>query len=262
MNNIERTRVRVTATAVTLLAILLVGCSTAAIEENIVGTQQCDPGPIVYTVVDTSDSTEQQRARGAAYQEALMNAVIPETARMCGDLFATAADGNAIANGRWIIDGAQFRQTAGGNKTVAAEGRARKAQKDLGRHVQQLLRAHSTNGSDVLGALQRVAVTAKDVPAGRRKVIVLLTDGVLVVKGHYSAYKTPLNTRERRKKFIARLRAGAELPDLRGVEVFLGGVGVGVGNRETAKAIIATWTTLVGEAGGELESIDSTLRFP
>jgi hypothetical protein len=247
---------------VSALAIVLGGCATADIENTFVGKTGCDPGPIVFATPDTSASTLPQRGPGGPYEKALVDRVVPSVAAACGTLYAAPADGDAIANAQWVIDDRSFKQIVRGNTNLDETARARKAKKDLAPRVRELLHMRISNGSDLLGVMQRVAIAARGTDPARKKVLILQTDGVIVVPGHISAYKSPLNTADRRKKFLGRLKRGDEIPDLTGFDVFVGGLGVGVGNRETAKGVIKLWNELIPMTGARLVSADSTLRYP
>jgi hypothetical protein len=252
------------AAAILLLTATTAGCSELDGVGEFVNGKDCTSGPVVYTITDVSDSTKALR-RPAGLYETGVKKVIAETARDCGELYAAPlVDGNAIGNtAGWTIDGTSFREiTLGGNSDLGAAAREKKATEELGPKVRTLLTTKSTNGSDALGALRRVALAADSTANGRHKQLVIFFDGVLNLPGHYSLYKTPIDTPERLTKFIDRLKRGGEIPDLKGFDVYIAGLGVGVSNRETAKAVITFWERLIPLTGARLRSADASLRYP
>jgi hypothetical protein len=257
----QRNLPRSLAAAATIAAALaLPGCQTSEISGAFTGAQECK-GPIVFLLADTSRSTDDERVAGGLYERAGLK-VLTETARQCGELFAAPLDGNAVANGEWVIDGEQFRARIGGNEQLGELARVEKA-RELQPALRQLLRQRASRGSDVLGALQRAALTARALPTDRRKLVVLLSDGAIVVGSRLNLYAEAPQTGGARRLFIARLRRLGELPDLRGFDgVYLAGLGVGVSNRVAAKAIVELWPALITAAGGRLEAADTSLRFP
>jgi hypothetical protein len=82
------------------------------------------------------------------------------------------------------------------------------------------------------------------------------------VPGRYSVYRTPIDTPERRRRFVARLMAKGELPDFGDrADVYIGGLGLGL-KREKARDVIALWQLIVPAMHARLRSADATLRFP
>lgn len=254
----------IAAAAAILVTTALAGCGPITDAETFINGAPCKPGPVVYAITDVSGSTAKLRQPGGLYETGV-DKVITETAKSCGELFAAPLiDGNAIGNtAGWVIDGKTFRQiTLGGNNELSAAARAEKAKQELGPKVHALLTTKTTNGSDGLGAMRRVALAAASTAKGRARKLVMFFDGVLYLPAHYSMYKTPINSPERRKKFIARLKRGGEIPDLTGFEVQIAGLGVGISNRETAKAVIEFWEELIPRTGARLVAADSSLRYP
>lgn len=251
--------------AAVLAALSLTACSSESLIGQMNGESHCKPGPVVDVVADISPSTSTQRRPGGPYEDAVM-AAAGHVAGACGTLFAVAADGDAIANGRWAIDGRTFETTIGLDGELGAAARQRNASR-LEPLVRRLLTMKPTSyedGTDILGDLSRLASAQPGIApaAARRKEIVLVSDGVLYVKGHYSMYKTPLNTRRRRERFLRRLRRGGEIPDLRGWTIDAAGIGIGIHNRETARWVLRFWREqLIPATGARVGSIDSTLRF-
>jgi hypothetical protein len=237
-----------------LAAVSISACSPAGVVGSFVSPSGCLAGPITFTVTDTSGSTSAERVRGGLYEEAEM-AAAQQAAAECGDLYATTADGNSLSDSRWTIDDAQFRQAIG-SEEVSRAARVQAAKK-LGRAIRRLMQEAPTAGTDVLGALTRVALAATVNHAGRKVQIVIQTDGVLNVPGQYNLYNVPIDTPGRRAAFVARLESSSELPNLKGADVTLFGVGVGVGNRELARSVVALWAELVAHMNGRLVSLDA-----
>jgi hypothetical protein len=251
------------AAAAVPMANFAYGCAAVGAAQKFIDGSRCKPGPVAYVVSDVSASTATLRVRGGLYEQGL-DKVIVRTAEDCGELFAAPLlDGNAIGNrSGWTIDGRSFRNIAvGGNKQLSSAARGKLAKKELLPKVRTLLTTTQTNGSDALGAMQRVAMAAATEAKGRSKKLFMFFDGALNLPGRYSVYETPIDTAKRRAKFIARLRADSELPQLRGFDVYLIGLGVGISNRTTAKGVIALWQELIPLTGGRLVSTDVTPRF-
>jgi hypothetical protein len=256
------TKLGAAATAATLIALMLSACQATHAVETFVSGEPCRDGPTVWLVPDVSGSTAALRKPGGLYTRAV-ETVITKTAESCGALYAGAVAGNGI-NTDWMIDGSEFRHTIGGNAELGAAARAQKAKQELFPKVRALLTTKDTQGSDFLGVMRRVSEAADSLPKDQHKrlTLILVFDGVLYLPGHYSLYKTPINTPARRKKFIARLKRGDDIPKLNGFDVYLAGLGVGVSNREIAKAVIRFWKELVPLTGAKLRSTDASLRFP
>lgn len=263
--NKHKTKKIVGALAITITTLGLTACDPSSMVGQVTGESHCKPGPIVDVIADVSPSTLVQRAPDGPYELAVMDAAT-HTAGRCGTLYAVAADGDAIANGRWAIDGKSFDATVRLDGELGSAAREQNARK-LKPLVRKLLGTKSeayAAGTDILGSLTRLAEAQPGIrrDSKRPKVIVLVSDGVLYVRGHYSMYKTPLNTVRRRKKFLARLRRGGEIPNLKGWTVHAAGIGIGIHNRETARWVLRFWRDqLIPATGATVGSIDSTLRF-
>jgi hypothetical protein len=121
----------------------------------------------------------------------------------------------------------------------------------------------ASSGSDILGALQRVAQLGRSLPKGTSKTLVLLSDGALNLSrfGGYDIYENPPNSTAARRSLIARFKREGELPKLTGWKVYLGGIGVGIGDRRTARAVVALWEALIPATGAKLVQTSSTLSF-
>jgi hypothetical protein len=211
---------------------------------------------------DTSGSTAPQARRGGSYEGQMM-AALSQAAREQATVFGAAVDGNAIGDAAWPIDRVQLRSSSGGgNARLAEAGRVRQAEGLRGR-VQALLASRPTNGSDILGALQQVAQLGHDLPSGAPKTLVLLTDGAINLSryGGYDVYNEPPDTPFARRELIARFKRESELPKLDGWKVYLGGIGVGIGDRQTARAVVALWEALIPATGAKLAQINPTLAF-
>jgi hypothetical protein len=246
------------------LTLALSACGASDLQ-SVTADPGCKPGPRVFAIPDVSFSTQKLTGPNGPYEKAMMK-TLKETAKACGDVYSSPADGNSVAKA-WVIDGEEFRQTVGGNDAFGEAARANKAEELLPK-VRSELQMQQTAGSDLLGSFQRIKLALDDLNAkeedrNRPAQIVALSDGALVVKGKYSMYETPLDTPERRTKFIQKLADLGELPDFGGkVDIYLGGIGVGVSDRDNALDIIATWQMLVPAMHARLKSIDATLRFP
>lgn len=208
----------------------------------------------------TSGSTEAARVPGGPYETEMMRA-LETSARNCADVYSAPADANTIGDGRWTIDGATFRQTIGGNKQFGAAARATAAQKLLSK-IRRELQLGQPDGTDLLGAAQRVEVAIESLPnrGSRPLKVILFTDGANNLGGS-SMYNTPLGTDALRRAFVQKLAHEGELPDFHNrVAFYLSGVGLGL-ERDMGRDIIAVWRLLVPRMHAKLESIDSTLRF-
>lgn len=211
---------------------------------------------------DTSGSTAPETKPGGAYEREIM-AALAQAGRNQATVYAGMIDGNAIGDAAWPIDGFSLRSGGGGgNARLAESARVRRAS-GLRGQVQRLLASRPTNGSDILGALQQVAQLGRDLPASAPKTLVLLSDGAINLSkfGGYDIYTDPPDSPAARRALIARFKQEGELPRLAGWKVYLGGIGVGIQDRRTAKAVVALWEALVPATGAELAGINSTLAF-
>ena len=92
----------------------------------------------------------------------------------------------------------------------------------------------------------------------------LLTDGAINLSrfGGYDIYARPPRTPAERMALIAQFKREGELPRLRGWKVYLGGIGVGIGDRSTARDVVALWEALRSRPPGlSFVQINSTLAF-
>jgi hypothetical protein len=212
-------------------------------------------------LADTSGSTATQTKPGGVYEHEIM-AALETAARMQATVYASAVDGNAIADGSWEINRVELRSTRTSNAKLAERARARKA-RHLRGQVQHLLASRPTSGSDLLGGLQDVARFGRSLPKGLPKTLVLLTDGALNLSrfGGYDIYTNPPDAPDMRRRLIARFKREGELPNLSGWKVYLGGIGVGIGDRATARAVLELWEALIPATGATLVQINSTLAF-
>lgn len=257
MSKIRRIWPGVAAAAIILL---LAGCSPSL--QGFATDKGCRPGPIVFVIPDVSGSTERQRAVGGDYERDMMKA-LRTAAEDCADVYSAPADANTIADGRWVIDGKSFRQTIGGNDRFGAAARQNAVKKLLPK-VRYELKLGKPDGTDLLGAAQRVGLAIESLEhRGKRPIkVVWLTDGAINLADGFSVYDAQLRTPELRRKFVQELAAHQELPDFGGkVDFYMGGVGLGVSDRDRARDIIATWKLIVPAMHANLKSIDSTLRF-
>lgn len=249
------------ATVAALLAGGLSACSQQQVASFVTGTSAYHPS---YWVIeaDTSGSTASQAGRGGRYEEEVM-AALGQAGRAQATVFAAAIDGNAIGDAAWQIDGVQLRSSAGGGNVRLAEAARVRRAAGLRSQVRRLLASRPTNGSDILGALQQVARLGHDLPAGTPKTLVLLTDGAINLGrlGGYDIYNEPPDTPAARRALIARFEREGELPQLVGWKVYLGGIGVGIGDRRTARAVVALWEELIPATRAELVQNNSTLTL-
>lgn len=251
----------VAAAATALLAVGLTACSQQQVTSFVTGTSAYHPS---YWVIeaDTSGSTVSQTRRGGRYEQEVM-AALTQAGRAQATVFAAAIDGNAIGDAAWQIDGVQLRSTAGGGNVRLAEAARVRQAVGLRDRVRRLLASRPTNGSDILGALQQVARLGRNLPAGVPKTLELLTDGAINLgqSSGYDIYNEPPDTPAARRALIARFKSEGELPQLTGWTVDLGGVAVGIGDRRTARAVVALWEELIPATGAELVQNNSTLTF-
>jgi hypothetical protein len=252
-------------TAAAVVALVLAGSLSACSQQQLASfaTGSAPYHPSYWVVeADTSGSTAPQARRGGSYEKQIM-AALAQAGREQATVFAAAIDGNAIGDAAWQIDGVPLRSTGGGgNSNLAEASRVHKAA-GLRGQVQTLLASRPTNGSDILGALQQVAQLGHDLPAGAPKTLVLLTDGAINLSryGGYDVYNVPPDTVSFRRTLIAQFEREGELPKLAGWKVYLGGIGVGVGDRRTARGVVALWEELIPAAGAQLVQINPSLAF-
>jgi len=247
--------------ALAFVAVLFTACSQQQVASFVTGTSTYRPS---YWVIeaDTSGSTESQTERGGRYEKEV-RAALAQAAQAQATVFASAIDGNAIGDAAWQIDGVQLRSSAGGGNVRLAEAARVRRAGGLHGQVRRLLASRPTSGSDILGALQQVARLSRDLPAGAPKTLVLLTDGAINLGrfGGYDIYNEPPDTPAARRALVARFEGEGELPHLAGWKVYLGGIGVGIGDRRTARAVVALWEALIPATGAHLVQINSTLAF-
>ncbi len=249
------------AAALAVFCASLMGCSQQQLASFVTGKAPVRPS---YWVVeaDTSGSAASQGHKGGPYEQEIMGA-LAEAAREQATVYGGAIDGNAVGDASWQIDGVPLISSAGGGNARLAEAARVRRTVGLREKVRQLLATRPTNGSDILGALQRVAQLGRSLPKGAPKTLVLLSDGAINLSrfGGYDVYAHPPDTPAIRRGLIAQFRAERELPDLSGWRVCLGGIGVGVGDRSTARAVVELWEALIPATGATLVQINSTLAF-
>jgi hypothetical protein len=243
------------------LTVFLSACSSQQLSSFVSGKTSSRPS---YWVVqaDTSGSTAPEAKLGGTYEGEVM-AALSQAGRAHATVYAGAVDGNGIGDAAWLIDGVPLSSSAGGgNARLAESARVREAQ-GVRPQVRKLLASRPTNGSDILGSLQQVARLSSNLPAGAPRTLVLLTDGAINLSrfGGYDIYANPPRTPAERRTLIAQFRHEGELPRLLGWRVYLGGVGVGIGDRSTARDVVALWEVLIPATGAQLVQINSTLAF-
>jgi hypothetical protein len=254
-------RTGATVVALALSVPGLSACSQQQFTEAVTGRTPYRPN---YWVIDadTSGSTASQTHPNGPYEQQIM-AALAQAAREQATVYAAPIDGNAVGDVVWTIDGKRLRGSAGGgNRQLAEAARVQMAQR-LCPQVRLLLHSRPTSGSDIVGGLQRVAQLGRDLPRSAPKTLVLLTDGAINLSryGGYDVYSNPPDTPAKRRAVIARLKRSGELPRLPGWNVYLGGIGVGIGDRTTARGVVALWEALVPAMGARLVQINSTLEF-
>ncbi|HUB73992.1 MAG TPA: hypothetical protein VL979_08155 [Solirubrobacteraceae bacterium] len=262
MTKIKRVVVVAAAVAATPVAVAaLSACSQQQLASVVTGKLAYHPA---YWVIegDTSGSTERQGVRGGVYEHEIM-AALAQAAHQQATVFAGAIDGNAIGDAAWQIDGVRLTASRDGGNAKLAEGARQRRADGLRGQVRRLLATRPTNGSDILGALQQVVHLTHSLPRGAPRTLVLLTDGAINLSkfGGYDVYTQPPDTRAVRQALIARFEREGELPQLAGWRVYLGGIGVGIGDRRTARAVVALWEELIAAAGAEVVQAGPTLAF-
>lgn len=212
---------------------------------------------------DTSGSTTRQTQVGGPYEQEAM-AALEEAAHEEATLYAAPIDGNSLADADWSINALSLHDSGGGGSARIAEAVDLQRARGLRGQIRTLLHTRLTNGSDIMGALARISQLGRDLPRDAPKTLVLLTDGAinLSLSGGYDIYTDPPDTPGARRALVALLKRRGELPSLPNWTVYAGGIGVGVGNRATAQAIIALWEELVPAMGARLVQMNSTLAFP
>lgn len=251
-----------TVVVLAVAASALGGCSTGAVTDAFIG-ESCNHGAAIQLLADDSGSTTPQRVAGGPYETSVMQVLADAARSSCGaTVTATRISGNSVAAAPVFTT--EFTKTVSGNPTLGRDARSRGVP-TLRPSARQLLHrpVGMPAGSDILGAMDRAAQSLHQVQGGHRRVLVVLTDGALLVRGvqGYNVYKAPPATASERGNFIRQLRHDRDLPDLHGVDVYLGGVAVGVGSRRTAKAVVALWQALVPAAGGTLKNSGPVLDF-
>lgn len=248
------------APAAVLLTLILTGCGPESVGSALTDSG-CRPGPTVYIIPDVSGSTAAKRTARGLYERAMMQALMAAARECAAAVYSAPADGNSIGNGEWIIDGKRFRQIVGGNETFSEAARANAAKKLLP-DVRRGLKLQQAPGTDVLGSAVRIRLAIQHLAPHARIQIIWLTDGALNVPGQYSIYRTPIDTPQRRRRFVDRLAAQGEIPDFGGrADIYIGGLGLGL-NRDKARDVIALWQLIVPAMNARLRSADASLRFP
>lgn len=251
------------AVSVAALALSAFGLSACSQQLAAFVTGQSAYHPNYWVIEDdTSGSTDTQTYPGGPYERQTMEALV-QAARDQGTIYAASIDGNAIADGSWQINSRVLRTSAGDGSAQLAQAARVQIAKRLLPEVRALLRSRPTNGSDILGALQRAALLDHDLPPGAPRTLVLLTDGAINLSryGGYDVYTDPPDSQAMRHRLIAQWRHSGELPRLPDWKVYLGGIGVGIGDRATARGVIALWQEMASAMGAKLMQINSTLTF-
>lgn len=213
---------------------------------------------VVFVPPDLSRSTRTERRPGGLYERAIRRVLIASARRRSTVVFGRITGNSPAA--AWAFE-TTFRTPPGIPDPRVAEAARLSTADRLMPRVRSLLREEG-DGTDVLGAIQRTAQRAKTLPQGTHKVLVIPTDGALVV-GRTDLYRRVPRTLQKRRRYVRDLQRRGELPRLGpDFEVYLVGVGLGVKERGTAQALIALWDELIRGTGAQLRANDADLAYP
>lgn len=245
------------AIAAALIALVLGGCSTAALNTFVTGKQNHN-GPATFVLTDPGPTT----TNGAPYQTAVLN-TITETLKEGGQVFAAPITADTAANGAWMITAKQENdKQIPGSATLSADARV-KAGAALKPTVARML-SQPNPGADVLSGIQRAIYTARGLPRTTRKVLVIIMSGEIRAAGIDTTVNPPVTLLDREHLIEQILNSRAIPPgSLRLFNaVYLAGIGVGVPDVASARALEVFWPDLIRAAGGNLISSDSVLHLP
>lgn len=247
--------------ALALFGVVLAGCGQN-LTAFVTGQGDARRQSVVVIQADTSGSTASQARRGGVYEHEILH-TLEYAARKQSTVYAGAVDGNAVGDAGWQIAGVSLQSSAGGGNAQLAEAARVQKAKRLRSRVRKLLETHPTDGSDLLGGLQGVARLGGTLPGGESRTLVVLTDGGLNLSrfGGYDVYTDPPASEVKRRALVARFKREGELPRLTGWRVYLGGVGVGIGDRRTAQAVVRLWEVLIHATGARLVASEPTLAL-
>jgi hypothetical protein len=220
---------------VVLTALSLVSCRSAPA-----------PQPLTVVLVDLTTST---RAANTSMRQDF-RVVVDQVAAEHGRLLVDAIDGNPLAHARVLIDQSFRVPEAQGNRLVErSKLAARKAAANSA--MDALLEGpRPARSTDVFGALVSGAHRLGSIPDAGRRRLVFLSDMVSTT--------TPHNMRGQQwdqpaiMRLVADLRAEGMLPNLSGVEVWVGGAGLASGDDLSATAVLeirAVWLAVFVATG-------------
>ena len=170
-----------------------------------------DSGPVVAVISDVSVSTKPERVQGGTYEQGWMDTA-RATAAARGSLWASAADGQTLANSSWLVNGYGFKDPQVGSDLLK-DAALKKQADELQPKAREILSVNR-NGSDLLGALFAASRLYADYP-DRDRALVLLTDGGITTGGINIAKNLPTTDAERTQA-IQRLKKNGQLADLTG----------------------------------------------
>jgi hypothetical protein len=204
------------------------------------------PPPVTVVFLDCTRST----AAAKASMLADFGVVLDQVASEGGRLLVDVLDDNPLAHARVVIDQSFRISEAQGNRLVERRQRAarRAAARDA---VRRLLDGpRPAPSSDIFGAVVSGAQRFGSLPPSGHRRLVLLSDMVSTTP--------PYNLRARRwgqaaiDRLVSDLRTARLLPDLSGVDVWVGGASLSRGHDLSATRILeirALWLTVFTAAG-------------
>jgi hypothetical protein len=220
--------------------IALAGCS-----------RQKTPQPVTRVEIDLSASS---RAR-LTTTLANLDRVIDVVDREHGLMTLAGIDENSLAHDAHWVQG-NFGADDGGNDLLGRQhsATARTTVTDAARR--QIARTPPSQGSDVFGALTAAAQYLGDLPPGRHKRVVFLSDMVNTVGGPgLNLTAGDWNAEASRARLVQTLRGSGLLPDLHGIAVWVVGGGLATGDELSGRqmqAIRQAWLAVFA-AGGASE---------
>jgi hypothetical protein len=190
------------------------------------------PPPVTVVFLDLTRSTTAAKASMLADFQVVLGQVAAEGGRLIADVL----DDNPLAHSRVVVDQAFAITEAQGNRLVERQRRAAR-RAAAGDAVKALLDSpRPARSSDVFGALVSGAQRLQSLPQSRHRRLVFLSDMMSTT--------SPYNLRARRwdqaaiDRLVRDLRAAHLLPDLSGVEVWVGGASLSRGGNDLPAARI------------------------
>ena len=193
----------ITAVAVTVVAVPLVGCGPATAMTDSAAEHQ--PKLVTVVVADISGST---LGRRHAYLADAMTAVVA-TAELDGAVYVSTFDGLATDD-VWQIPDRRFTTSIGGGNEVLARAARRQQAERLRPRVERLLHGRGQPGTDLLVMLTNVRRLLCTLPDADRRVVII-SDGAIVA-GDVNLYRQPPQTQHARRQLIAHLQRSGEIP--------------------------------------------------